>query len=56
VKVLHCVKMCYLVFKASNINQQQVMLFETSLERRGKFSGTIGNTQKAGMLFRTLLT
>jgi hypothetical protein len=41
--------------KANSAKQQQTVFFAISLERKDKFIDTIRSTQKAGMLFRTLL-
>jgi len=43
------------VLKANSIKQQQVVIFEILPEKRGKFNNTKSNTQKTGMLFKTLL-
>jgi len=42
-----------MALKANSIKQQQVVFFEILLENGGKFNNT--NTQKTGMLFKTLL-
>jgi len=43
------------VFKASSAKHRQIMFFQVLLETRDKFSHTARSTQKAGMLFKTLL-
>jgi hypothetical protein len=44
-----------LVFKANSVKRQQIIIFfETSLERRDKFSET--DTQKVGRIIKTLVT
>jgi len=45
-----------LEFKVKNVKEQRIIFFEMCLERRDKFSDNIRSTQKAGKLFKTLLT